>query len=63
MCVSASAVDLEVILALMAEVDWEVKEVMGQHSRYVDLLLKVCQSQCCRMLQNMLAVVPTLQRK
>jgi hypothetical protein len=25
----------------MAEVDWEVKEVMGQHSQYVDILLRV----------------------
>lgn len=42
MCVSACAVDFKGILALMAKVNWEVKEVMSQHSQYVDILLKVC---------------------
>jgi hypothetical protein len=30
------------ILTLMAKVNWEVKEVMSQHSQYVDILLRVC---------------------
>jgi hypothetical protein len=42
MCVSAYAVDFKGILALMAKVNWEVKEVMSQHSQYVDILLRVC---------------------
>jgi hypothetical protein len=42
MCVSASAVDFKAILALMGKVNWEVKEVMSQHSQYVDILLRVC---------------------
>jgi hypothetical protein len=42
MCVSACAVDFKGILALMAKVNWEVKEVMSQHSQYVDILLRVC---------------------
>jgi len=41
MCVSACAVDFRGILSLMAKVNWEVKEVMSQHSQYVDILLRV----------------------
>ncbi|GFG36817.1 hypothetical protein Cfor_08649 [Coptotermes formosanus] len=43
MCVSASAVDFQMILSLMAKVNWEVKEVMSQHSQYVDVLLRELQ--------------------
>ncbi|PNF39556.1 Syndetin [Cryptotermes secundus] len=43
MCVAATAVDSKVILALMAKVNWEVKEVMSQHSKYVDILLRELQ--------------------
>lgn len=42
MHVSAYAVDFKGILSLMAKVNWEVKEVMSQHSHYVDILLRVC---------------------
>jgi len=41
-CVAASAIDFRVILSLMAKVNWEVKDVMSQHSQYVDILLRVC---------------------
>jgi len=41
-CVAALAIDFRVILSLMAKVNWEVKDVMSQHSKYVDILLWVC---------------------
>ncbi|KAJ4430694.1 hypothetical protein ANN_19285 [Periplaneta americana] len=41
MCVSACAVDFRVTLVLMSKVNWEVKEVMSQHSQYVDILLRI----------------------
>ncbi|PSN30261.1 Syndetin [Blattella germanica] len=41
MCVSARAVDFRVILGLMSKVNWEVREVMSQHSQYVDILVRV----------------------
>jgi hypothetical protein len=63
MCVAASAVDFKMILALMAKVNWEVKEVMSQHSKYVDILLRVCQSVCSRTVENMLAKVAALQKR
>ncbi|XP_069681255.1 syndetin isoform X2 [Periplaneta americana] len=43
MCVSACAVDFRVTLVLMSKVNWEVKEVMSQHSQYVDILLRELQ--------------------
>jgi hypothetical protein len=55
-CVSASAVNFKVILALMAKVDWEVKEVMSEHSQYVDILLRVRQSACCRTVAEVAAL-------
>ncbi|KAJ9592435.1 hypothetical protein L9F63_015851 [Diploptera punctata] len=43
MCVSARAVDFRVMLGLMSKVNWEVREVMSQHSQYVDILLRELQ--------------------
>ncbi|XP_066997108.2 syndetin [Anabrus simplex] len=42
-CVSSRAVDLSNILNHMKRVDWEVKNVMSQHSQYVDILLRELQ--------------------
>lgn len=38
--VAAKAIDYEQMLLLMASVKWDVKEIMSQHSIYVDSLLK-----------------------
>lgn len=39
--VAAKAIDYEQMLLLMANVKWDVKEIMSQHNVYVDALLKV----------------------
>lgn len=39
--VAAKAIDYEQMLLLMANVKWDVKEIMSQHNIYVDSLLKV----------------------
>lgn len=39
--VAAKAIDYEQMLLLMANVKWDVKEIMSQHNVYVDSLLKV----------------------
>lgn len=39
--VAAKAIDYEQLLVLMANVKWDVKEIMSQHNVYVDALLKV----------------------
>ena len=59
MCVSACAIDFRVILSLMAKVNWEVKEVIGQHSQYVDILLRVCgwRSQVWSVLRSVVVMV------
>ncbi|KAK9506582.1 hypothetical protein O3M35_008485 [Rhynocoris fuscipes] len=38
-CVSWRLVDARQVLAMMSRVDWEVKDVMSQHSKYVDYLI------------------------
>uniref|UniRef100_A0A8C0FMX7 VPS50 subunit of EARP/GARPII complex n=1 Tax=Bubo bubo TaxID=30461 RepID=A0A8C0FMX7_BUBBB len=38
--VAAKAIDYEQMLLLMANVKWDVKEIMSQHNIYVDALLK-----------------------
>ncbi|XP_074802019.1 syndetin isoform X3 [Natator depressus] len=38
--VAAKAIDYEQMLLLMANVKWDVKEIMSQHNLYVDALLK-----------------------
>ncbi|XP_040208270.1 syndetin isoform X1 [Rana temporaria] len=38
--VAAKAIDYEQLLVLMANVKWDVKEIMSQHNVYVDALLK-----------------------
>ncbi|XP_044149633.1 syndetin [Bufo gargarizans] len=38
--VAAKAIDYEQLLQLMANVKWDVKEIMSQHNVYVDALLK-----------------------
>lgn len=43
MCVSKNAINLRQILSLMAQVDWEVPDVMSQHSSYIDILLRELQ--------------------
>lgn len=42
-CVSWRAVDEKYALSMMAKVDWEVKEVMSEHSKYVDYLINELQ--------------------
>ncbi|CAG7828169.1 unnamed protein product, partial [Allacma fusca] len=39
--ISCRAVDYSSILISMEKVNWEVKELMSQHSGYVDVLLRV----------------------
>ncbi|XP_027429740.1 syndetin isoform X4 [Zalophus californianus] len=43
--VAGKAIDYEQMLLLMANVKWDVKEIMSQHNIYVDALLKICQRQ------------------
>ncbi|XP_071454406.1 syndetin [Hetaerina americana] len=43
LCVSKGAVNLRQILGLMAQVNWEVPDVMSQHSPYIDILLRELQ--------------------
>lgn len=38
--VAGKAIDYEQMLLLMANVKWDVKEIMSQHNIYVDALLK-----------------------
>lgn len=38
--VAGKAIDYEQMLLLMANVKWDVKEIMSQHNIYVDTLLK-----------------------
>lgn len=40
-CVARQVIDSKHILSLMARVNWEVKDVMCQHSQYVDVLFNV----------------------
>lgn len=37
---AGKAIDYEQMLLLMANVKWDVKEIMSQHNIYVDALLK-----------------------
>jgi len=39
--VSCKAVDYQNVVNTMDKVNWEVKELMSQHSSYVDILLRV----------------------
>lgn len=41
MCVSGRIVDMPQILKEMAKVNFEVKEVMSQHSPYIDRIVRV----------------------
>lgn len=41
MCVSARAIDFRMMLGLMSKVNWDLRDVMSQHSEYVDVLLRV----------------------
>ncbi|XP_043923577.1 syndetin isoform X2 [Protopterus annectens] len=38
--VAAKAIDYEQMLVIMANVKWDVKEIMSQHNKYVDALVK-----------------------
>lgn len=40
-CVTKQVIDSKHILSLMSRVNWEVKDVMCQHSQYVDVLFNV----------------------
>lgn len=42
-CVARKVIDSKNILNLMSKVNWEVKDVMCQHSQYVDVLLRELQ--------------------
>lgn len=42
-CVAWRAVDVSQILAHMSRVNWEVKDIMSQHSQYVDIILRELQ--------------------
>ena len=39
--VASRCIDFEKILQLMATVKWDIKDIMSQHSAYVDVLLQV----------------------
>lgn len=41
MCVAWNALDLRQLLGQMSKVNWEVRDVMSQHSPYVDMVLRV----------------------
>ncbi|KAG8227260.1 hypothetical protein J437_LFUL003993 [Ladona fulva] len=43
LCVSKNAVNIRQILNLMSQVDWEVPDVMSEHSSYIDILLRELQ--------------------
>lgn len=49
MAVVAQAFDLRQILFSMSKVNWEVKDVMSQHSSYIDTLLREIQIFTMRM--------------
>lgn len=40
-CVAAKALDYGHIVNMVSATNWDIGELMSQHSRYVDLLLKV----------------------
>lgn len=42
MAVVSQALDIAGVLILMTKVNWEVRDVMSQHSSYVDKILQVC---------------------
>ena len=42
MAVVSQALDVAGVLNLMTKVNWEVRDVMSQHSSYVDKILQVC---------------------
>lgn len=42
MAVTSQAFDVANILNLMNKVNWEVTDVMSQHSNYIDALIQVC---------------------
>lgn len=42
MAVVTQALDITGVMTLMTKVNWEVRDVMSQHSSYVDKILKVC---------------------
>ena len=44
--VAARAVDYDKILGMMASVRWDIRDIMSQHSHYVDVLLQVCAAVC-----------------
>ena len=39
--VAAMSIDYDSLLQQMAVVKWDIKELMSQHSQYVDVLLQV----------------------
>ena len=39
--VAARSIDYDKLLALMANVKWDIRDIMSQHSHYVDVLLQV----------------------
>ena len=39
--VACRCLDTEHIISLMSRVQWDIKEVMSQHSHYVDVILQV----------------------
>jgi hypothetical protein len=41
MCVAWNVLDLRQLLGHMSKVNWEVRDVMSQHSPYVDIVLRV----------------------
>lgn len=51
MAVSARGVDYDQVLALMVKVNWDILEIMSQHSLYVDILLRELQVFSMRVLE------------
>lgn len=41
-CVAYRSINYDTALSMMADVQWDLKDLASQHSAYVDHLLKVC---------------------
>lgn len=40
--VMCKSIDYNQVLGMMTKVNWEVKDIMCEHSKYVDFFLQVC---------------------
>ncbi|GCC18691.1 hypothetical protein chiPu_0018035 [Chiloscyllium punctatum] len=56
--VAAKAIDYEQMLHLMANVKWDIKEIMSQHNVYIDTLLKLDFQQFLMKLEKLTDIRP-----